>query len=379
MDFALTDVQQMLEDSAAKFVQNEYDFETRRKLEQSELGYSQENWNLFADLGWLAMPFAEAYGGMDGDLTDLMVLQEQLGRGLILEPLLPTMVLGGGLIKRHGHEAQKAELLEKLISGELKIAFGGFEAQAQNDITQIQTKAEKKAGDFVLNGKKAVVLAAPSADLLIVAARTSGNAGDKNGLSLFLVEPDQSGVSMHSYPTNDGYRAADITLNNVQVSAGNLLGEADDAFAAIQQTMNDAVVAISAEAIGVMEKLLAATVEYTKVRKQFDVPIATFQVLQHRMVDMFMECQQARSMLYFGALAVAKGGEEANRAASMLKVKIGSAGRLVGQHAVQTHGGMGVTEELDVGHFFKRITMINTLFGTHDEHLQQLVSQMQNA
>lgn len=376
MDFALNDIQQMLQDSAAKFIQNDYDFETRRRLTESELGYSEENWKLFAELGWLALPFDEAYGGLGGSLTDLIVLQTELGRGLVVEPYFSTVVLGGNLIQRHGSESQQSELLERLIAGELKLAFAQAEPQCHSSLTDIETSAERSEEGYHLTGHKAVVLGAPSADLLVVAARTSGNRGDQNGLSLFLVDPTQPGVTMQVYPTNDGFRGAEIRFDSVKAT---LLGEVDSAYDAIQATLNDAIVALSAEAVGVMEKLLNATVEFCKVRKQFGQPIGKFQVLQHRMADMFMECEQTRSMLYFGAITVAGGGEEASHAASMLKVKVGSAGRLVGQQAVQLHGGMGVSDELDVGHFFKRITMINTLLGSRDEHLQRLIRNAQAA
>ncbi|GGO81874.1 acyl-CoA dehydrogenase [Marinobacterium nitratireducens] len=379
MDFALNDIQQMLQDSAAKFIKNDYDFETRRALTESELGYSQSNWQLFAELGWLALPFAEEFGGMGGDLSDLVVLQTELGRGLVVEPFLSTVILCGGLIQRHGSDAQKGELIEKVLAGELKLALASAEPQAQTRVEDVATTAVADGDGYLLNGHKCVVLDAHSADMLIVVARTGGVAGDRDGITLFLVDPNQAGVELFNYPTNDGGRAAEVRLNRVRVSAGALLGDKDNAFPALEATFNHAIVALSAEAVGIMDRLLEATVEYCKVRKQFDQPIGNFQVLQHRMAEMFIECQQARSMLYFGAITAAAGGEEAARAAALLKVKIGSAGRLVGQQAVQLHGGMGVTDELDVGHFFKRLTMINTLFGSQDEHLQRLVFKAQAA
>lgn len=377
MDFALDDIQQMLQDSASKFIQNDYGFEKRQKLVKSELGYSEENWQLFAELGWLALPFSEELGGMDGGASDLMVLHTQLGKGLVVEPYLPSVVLAGKVIDRHADEEQKAPILEALLGGELKMALAVDEPGAQNQLARIATKAEKTADGYLLTGHKAVVLGAPSADKLVVVARTAGESGNTEGLSLFLVNADQEGVKLHSYPTNDGGRAADIQFEQVKLGADQLLGEADTAFPAIEATMNTALVALSAEAVGIMEKLLDATVEYCKVRKQFGQPIGNFQVLQHRMAEMFMECEQAKSMLYYAAITVDAGRESAGHAASLLKVKIGSAGRFVGQQAIQLHGGMGVTDELDVGHYFKRLTMINTLFGSHDEHLNRLVSQAQ--
>jgi len=378
VDFALNDIQQMLQDSAAKFIQNDYDFETRQGFAQCDVGFNPDNWSLFAELGWLALPFAECYGGLDGNILDLMVLQTELGKGLITEPYLASVVLGGNIVQRHGNEAQKTTILEGLIAGKLKLALAAQEARSQNDISTISTTANKTDNGYLLHGHKSVVVGANCADKIIVLARTSGNSSDKKGLSLFIVDPKQAGITLNAYVTNDGNQAADITFKNVLVSFDDVLGDIDTAFDNVKKVLNDAIVAISAEAVGVMEKLLNATVEYCKVRKQFDQPIGKFQVLQHRMADMFMECEQSKSMLYYGAIAI-NSDDDADKAASLLKIKIGTAGRLVGQAAVQLHGGMGVTDELDVGHFFKRITMINTLFGSHDEHLDNLVKQQQVA
>ncbi len=378
MDFSLNDIQQMLQDSAAKFIQNDYDFETRQRFAQSELGFNPNNWSLFAELGWLALPFSETYGGLDGNALDLMVLQTELGKGLITEPYIASVVLGGNIIQRHGSEVQKTTLLEALIAGDLKLALAAQEASSQNDLTTITTTANKTEGGYLLHGHKSVVLGASCADKIVVLARTSGKSSDKHGLSLFIIDPQQAGVTLNSYVTNDGNQAGDVAFENAFVSFENVLGEVDAAFDNVKKVLNDAIVAVSAEAVGVMEKMLNATVEYCKVRKQFDQPIGNFQVLQHRMADMFMECEQSKSMLYYGAIAISS-DDDADKAASLLKIKIGTAGRLVGQAAVQLHGGMGVTDELDVGHFFKRITMINTMFGSHDEHLDNLVKQQQIA
>ena len=372
MDFSFNDIQQMLQDSASRFVRDDYDFESRQKIVHSEEGYSPAHWGLFAELGWLALPFPEQYGGMDGSLVDLMVLQTELGRGLVVEPLLSTVVMGGNLINRLGSDEQKQQMLESLIAGEQRFSFAGFEAAAQNDIRDIATLAKSEGDGFVLNGNKAVVLGAGTGTQMLVVARTSAEKGAEDGLSVFIVPEDAEGVGVRGYTTNDGIRAADVSFNHVSLPAEAVLGEAGMAGPAIQAMLNDAIVALGAEAVGVMEALLSRTVEFCKVRKQFGVPIGTFQVLQHRMADMFMECEQAKSMLYYAAIAVSN-EDDADAAASRLKVKIGNAGRLVGQQAVQLHGGMGVTDELDVGHFFKRITMINSLLGSRDEHLHRLV------
>lgn len=378
MDFALNDIQRMLQDSASRFIQNDYDFDKRRSLVESDLGYSKENWAMFAELGWLGLPFTERVGGLDGSLVDMIVLQEQFGRGLVVEPYLSTVILGGNLVQRHGTDQQQSEMLNKLIEGELQLAFACFEPTSQSNVLAMQTSVKAENGVYRLSGHKAVVLGAPSADLIVVAARSSGGIGDRDGISLFLVKPDQQGVEISTYTTNDGNKAADIVFNDVLVQKSDRLGDADTAFDAIRATLNDAVVALAAQAVGLMDRLLDATVEYSQVRKQFDQPISRFQVLQHRMAEMFMECQQSRSMLYFGAITVSKnqqgGAEDSDRAASMLKIKIGKSGRMVGQAAIQLHGGMGVSDELDVGHYFKSLTMINTLFGSQDEHLRRLVA-----
>lgn len=377
MDFSLNEVQKMLQDSASKFIQNDYDFETRQHYSKCEVGFNPDNWGVFAELGWLALPFEEKYGGLDGSLVDLVVLHTELGKGLITEPFMSTVILSGNIIQRHGTEKQKEQLLTKIIAGEMKLALASTESDVQHDITRISTVAKPVSDGYMIDGFKSVVLSASVADKIIVVARTSGELGDTEGLSLFLVDPEQSGVIINSYPTNDGGLAADITLQNVLVSSDHLLGETDTAYQAIKAVLNDAIVVISAEAVGAMEKLLHSTVEFTKVRQQFGEPISNFQVLQHCMVDMFVEYEQAKSMLYFGAINIKGSDKNSNKAVAMLKIKIGNAGKIIGQSSVQLHGGMGITDELDIGHFFKRLTMINTSFGSNYEHLDYLVKQQQ--
>ncbi|MES9969943.1 MAG: acyl-CoA dehydrogenase [Candidatus Thiodiazotropha sp.] len=303
------------------------------------------------------------------------MLQQELGKGLVLEPFFPTVLLGARLIQKLGSEEQKQALLEQVVGGELRLAFAHSESQAAFDLSQTQTRAEKDGDAYILNGHKAVVLGAESAGKLLVSARTSGAPGETQGISVFLVDPGQEGVSLRGYATNDGLRAAEVVLANVQVPASALLGEADSAAEAVQAVLNEAIVALAAEAVGVMDKLLAATSEYVKTRQQFGQPIGRFQVLQHRLAEMFMETELSRSMVYFAAMEVPKGGAEGTRAASMLKVKLGNAIRVVGQQAVQLHGGMGISDELDVGHFFKRLTCINNQLGSRDYHLQALVRE----
>jgi alkylation response protein AidB-like acyl-CoA dehydrogenase len=374
MDFSLRDIKQMIQDSAAKYIQHDYKFETRQALANSPLGYSEDNWTLFAELGWLALPIEEAYGGLGGNLADVMVLQQELGKGLVVEPFYPTVLLGASLIQKQASEEQRYVLLEQVIEGKLKLAFAHSESHAAFDISQTQTRAEKVDDTYILNGHKAVVLGAECADKFLVCARTSGEPGETRGISVFLADKGQQGITMRGYATNDGHRAANVVFKDVEVPSTATLGEADSAAKAVNEVLSEAIVALCAEAVGVMDKLLSATSEYVKTRQQFGQPIGRFQVVQHRLAEMFMETELSRSMVYFAAMEVPKGGAEGMRAASMLKVKIGNAIRVVGQQAVQLHGGMGISDELDVGHFFKRLTCINNQLGSRDYHLQNLVS-----
>lgn len=375
MDFSLSDIQQMMQDGAARFVQNDYDFETRCRLVASERGYSEANWALFAELGWLALPLPEAYGGLDGNLVDTMVLQQELGKGLVVEPYFATVLLAGKLLQKLGTEAQKQEWLPPVAEGDLKLALAFAEGGCGSDVTRTATTATQAGDEYVINGHKAVVLGAESADQLLVVARTSGGAGDRRGITVFLISPDQPGVTVRGYSTNDGHRAAELNLEQVRVPASRVIGAEGEACDALQSVLNEAIVALCAEAVGAMDKLLAATTEYVKTREQFGQKIARFQVVQHRLADMFMECELSRSLLYFAALQLAEGSHDADRIAAMLKVKVGDAARLVGQQAVQLHGGMGISDELDVGHFFKRLTCINSQLGSRDYHLNRLISR----
>lgn len=373
MNFSLSDIQQMMQDSVSKFIQKDYDFETRQRLVKSDLGYSQDNWKLFAELGWLALPIPTEFGGIGGNLIDTIFLQTELGKGLVGEPIFSTLLFGANLVQKHGSNEQKKSMLENIISGNLKLAVAHAEGTAAFDIRQINTTAKKEADKYILNGHKAVVIGAKSADKLLVCARTSGQTGDENGISIFIVNSDQFGVTAKHYITNDGMRASDIKFNAVTLDDTSLLGKPGDAFNAIDQVLHEAIVTLSAEAVGIMETLLGKTTDYIQTRQQFGNPVGRFQVLQHRMADMFMETEQAKSMLYYAAIEMAENKKDAKRAAKMLKVKIGNATRFVGQQAVQLHGGMGVTDELDIGHYFKRLTSINTLFGSKDYHLNELI------
>lgn len=370
MDFALSEEQKMLQDSVAKFIQNDYGYETRQKLVQSELGFSAENWKQFADLGWLCVPFSEEEGGIGGGPVEIMLLMEQFGKGLLVEPFVSTVVMAGGLLSKAASDEQKAIYIGGIIEGTQQIAFAYAEPQSRYHLNNVATKAEANGDSFSLSGKKCFVLNGGSATTLIVAARTSGAQHDQAGISLFLVDSKDSGVSIQPTKTLDGHRAAEIVLNQAK---GELLGALDHGYSVINAVAQESILALCSEAVGAMEKLYQDTVEYTKTRKQFGVPISVFQALQHRMVDMFTEQQQCKSLLLRAVLAYVSGDAEAERAISALKYQISLYGQKVAHEAVQIHGGMGMTDELNIGMYLKRINVINTLFGNGDFHLKRFV------
>lgn len=369
MNFDLSEEQQMLVDSISKFLQNDYDFETRRKLAKSELGFSRDNWKTFAELGWLSVPFGTEYGGFGGTTVDLMLMHEQFGKALVVEPLVPTLILGGRLIELQGSAEQKETLLPAVIQGELQLALAYNERIARNNPVVVGTTATQAGGDYVLNGEKIVVLNGHAADKLLVTARTSGAQDAREGISVFLVDPKAPGVEITAYPTVDGLRAADVRFNDVKVAAADVLGAAGSAIEALETVLDEAALALCSETVGAMEVLYKTTVEYCKTRKQFGMPIGKFQVLQFRMVDMFMAHEQSKSMIYMAALRALEGREAARKAISAAKVQIGKASRKVGQEAIQLHGGMGMTDELNVGYYFKRVTVFDALLGNVDYHL----------
>jgi len=372
MDFSFSDEQTLLADSVEKFVANDYPFETRQKLARSQAGFGEANWRTFAELGWLGIPFAEADGGFGGGAVDLMILMEHFGKGLVVEPYLSSVVLAGGALKLAGSKSQKTEWLAGVIDGSKQGALAFAEPQGRFNLADLLTTAGAENGGYLLNGAKCVVLGAPSADFLVVSARTSGGQRDADGISLFLVPSDAPGVSRRDYPTVDAFRASEIAFNDVHLGADALLGEAGKGYAVLEQVIDGGILAVGAEAVGCMEVLYKATVEYCKTRQQFGQPIGKFQVLQHRMVDMFMEHEQSKSLMYMAAMRLDEGYDDAaKKAVSAFKVQVGKSGRFVGQSAVQLHGGMGMTDELSVGHYFKRLTTIDTLFGNGDFHLKR--------
>ncbi len=374
MDFSFTEEQTLLRNMVQSFVQDNYDFDSRMKIVRSEEGMSREIWGQFAELGLLAAPFSEEMGGLDGGPIETMVIMEELGRGLVVEPYLPTIVLCGGILSRHASDAQKEAHLPGIIGGEDVWALAYAEPQSRFNPADVLTSAKADGDGYVLNGTKAVVAAAPWASKLIVSARILGDQRDSDGLGLFIIEKSASGVSTQDYPTVDGNRASEVTLENVTVGADALIGDAGNGLALLEEALDYGIGAVCAEAIGHMKCLNDATVEYCKTRKQFGVPIGSFQVLQHRMVDMFMEYEQSVSMTYMVNMKLTESEAERKKAAAGAKVQIGKSGRFVGQEAVQLHGGMGMTEELNVGHYFKRLTVIDTQFGNVDHHLKRFAA-----
>ncbi|PHR83023.1 MAG: pimeloyl-CoA dehydrogenase small subunit [Colwellia sp.] len=372
MDFSLSSEQQMLQDSVSRFILNDYNFETRRKILKSTAGFSQENWNLFAELGWLMVPFTEEDGGLGGSMVDLMLIMEEFGKGMVVEPFLATAVMAGGLIALAGNQEQKNDYLPRIMEGQLQMAFAYAEPQSRYNLNNVKCSAIKTNGEIVITGQKSVVLNGNHADTLIVAARTSGNTNDNNGISLFLVDANHSSVKREGYANVDGHQAADIWFDETPTLG--LLGEQDKAFPVINNIIDKATLAICAEAVGAMQIAHERTLEYAKTRKQFGRTIGSFQAIQHRLVNMFIEHQQAKSILLMAALKMDSNNGNDEKALSAAKSRIGKAANLIGREAIQLHGAIGMTDELDVGHIFKRLTTIQFLFGSTDTHTKRFSS-----
>ena len=368
MNFDFTEEQIMLRDSVARFIQDDYDFDTRQRIAGSDEGMSRDNWQTFAQLGWLSIPFAEEHGGFGGNAVDVMLMMEQLGKGLVLEPYLATVLLFGGLLQKGGSAEQQANHIPKIIDGSCLGALAYLERQSRFEQADVKTTALADGDSFSLNGEKVVVFNGVNADHVIVSARTSGEQSDEQGISLFLLATDAPGVEKLGYRMMDGQVVANLVFNNVQVPAANLVGALGEAYPLIEAVALEANLALAAEAVGIMEQLNSKTVEYTKTRQQFGVAIGSFQALQHRMVDTFMAHEQTKSLLYRAVCAITDAEEDATTAIHALKVMVDRAGKQVFAEAIQLHGGMGITDELDIGHYAKRLMMINTSFGNGDYH-----------
>ncbi len=371
MDIHFTEEQELLRNSVQRLLKDEYDFDTRRKIIASEEGWSRDHWKKFAELGLLAAPFSEEFGGFgDGPLATMIVMQE-FGRNLVVEPFFETVVLAGGLIEAAGSEAQRHEFLSEIAKGTAIWALAWAEQGSRYDLNNVATTAHRNGHNFVLSGRKSTVIGAPWADKLIVSARTSGERRDRDGVSLFIVDRESAGLHLQSFRTIDGRRASEITLKDVRVPAANLLGGEGEGTTILENCRDHAIGALCAESVGAMTELNSATLDYAKSRKQFGVALGTFQVLQHRMVDMFIALQEAVSLTQHLTLTLASKEAHVSRLASGAKSKIGYAARFVGEQAIQLHGGMGMSDELNVGHYFKRIGAIDIQFGDSAFHLMR--------
>ena len=372
MDFTLVEEQQMLADLVGRFVEKEYSFEARRKLSATPHGWSEQHWNTLADMGLLALNVPDEYGGMNAGVAETMIVMEALGRALVLEPYLSTAVLGARLISRVGTDTQKKRWLPELAAGRLKTALATLEPGARFDLSTVTTAARSSSEGFVIDGRKGVVLHGDSADLLLVSARTSGAQDDTAGITLFAIDPKTPGVTLRDFPALDGQRVAEVYFSGVSVESEAVLGVIGNGYGLLEWTVDHGLFALCAEAVGTMAKLAEMTYDYLRTRTQFGRPIGEFQALQHRAADILTAVEQARSVVYFAASRLAGAdADERRRALSAAKNLIGRCGRFVGQQAVQLHGGMGMTEELPVGWYFKRLTCIDMTWGDAEHHLER--------
>jgi len=374
MNFEFSEEQTMIKDSVTRFVREQYDFDTRRGIVESAEGISRDFWSMFAELGWLSVPFAEEYGGFGGNVVDIAVVMEELGKGIVVEPYASTVVVFGGLLSAATNEDLKASVIPSIIEGSCLGSFAYMEPQSRFEMADVTTTAKPVDGGYTLNGVKTVVANGGTANSFIVSARSSGDQFDRNGISLFLVDSTAPGVEVKPYKMMDGQSAATVTFNNVSVDDTHLLNAPGEAMDLIDQVMPQILIGLSAEALGIMTTLNSLTVDYSKTRQQFGTPISSFQVLQHRMVDTFMACEQSKSMLYRGlceSKSVSEGetdGSALVKTVHALKATVARYGKTIGEEAIQLHGGIGMTDELNIGHYVKRLMMINTAFGDGDYH-----------
>ena len=373
MDFDLSEDQRLLKDSVDRLVADQYQFQQRKKYAAEPAGYSTVMWNQITEMGLLGLPFEETLGGFGGGAVETAIVMDAFGRGLVLEPYFATVVLGGGLLRRAASSSMLGALAPQVAAGKLKLAFGHVERHSRYNLADVSTTARKDGNAFILDGAKSVVIHGDTADRIFITVRLSGERRARDSIGLFLVDAATPGVTRRGYPTQDGQRAAEITLTNARVSADCLLSE--NALPMIEHVIDEAIAAVCAEAVGAMQSMQDLTLEYLKTRKQFGRPIGSFQVLQHRSVDMLVAIEQARSMAMFAAvMASEENPTERRKAISAAKVQIGRSARLVGQEAIQLHGGIAMTNEYAVGHYFKRVTMIDQLYGDADTHLTYLAA-----
>jgi len=373
MDLSLTSEQRLLQDSVQKFISTQYSISERNNFIANDQGYDNSNWQQFADLGWLAMTFSEEFGGLGGSLVDSMIMLEEFGKGLVVEPFMSTVILFGAAVELAGSQEQKRAIIPAIIEGNLIGTFAYAEPVEPTNLSAVQTKATAEDSGFRLSGTKSLVFNAVSADKILLSARTSGGDFDANGISLFIVDPSENGLTRTDYTTVDGLRASEIYLEQVRVERDCLLGTTDTASKLIQGLANRGILGLAAEAIGAMEALYKSTIEYTKQRQQFDHPLADFQVLKHRMTEMFVEYNLVKSLCMKATMLETQGTADAQRNIHALKYLVGKTGRFISQNAVQLHGGMGMTEDLPIAHYFKRLLVIDAQFGNTDHHLNKFV------
>jgi pimeloyl-CoA dehydrogenase small subunit len=377
MDFDLNDDQRLLQDSVTRLLSDRYNFESRKRYLQEPEGWSTELWSQYAELGLLGLPFAEEYGGFGGGPVDVMLVMQAFGRAIALEPFLSTVVLGGTAIKLAGSDAHKSDILPQIGEGKLKLAFAHGERQSRYDVTDVLTTAKPNGQGWVLEGGKSVVSHGDSADKLIVSARTAGERDDPYGITLFLVDAKANGIARRGYTMRDGTRAAEIALSGVKVGKDDVLGDPGEALPVVERIMEAGIAATSAEVVGAMETIQSMTLEYLKTREQFGQPIGRNQALQHRSAEMFVALEQGRSMAMLAAVSVDEPDpKERAHAISMAKVGVGQAGKFVSQQGIQLHGGIGMTEEYAVGHYFRRVMVIEHMFGDTAHHLARLADQV---
>lgn len=373
MDFNFTEEQDMVRDGLSRLVREFYDIETRRGVVASGSGWRPEIWAQLAELGILGMPFSEEDGGFGGGAVDAMIVMEEFGKGLVVEPFVPSVVCAGGVLSRAGSAAQKEEHIGGIVDGSRVFAFAYAEPRGRYNLADLETSAKKDGSSYLLNGHKSVVIGAPWASHLIVTARSSGGRRDAEGISVFVVQKDAEGVITRDYPTVDGRRASEVYFENVSIPAEALIGEEGAALPLIEEVVDAAIAAHCAEACGAMQIAHQMTVEFSRQRKQFGVPIGKFQVLQHRMADMFTELEQAISMSYLATLKLGESEKERKLAVSAAKVRVGQAAHHIGKDSIQIHGGMGMTDELAIGHYFKRLTIFDSEYGNIDHHMKRHV------
>lgn len=378
MDLSISEEQSAIRDVISRFIENEYDFEKRMSIAEGDSAFDSDVYNFFVEQGFTAIPFSEEDGGLNGGPIETMLIMKEIGRGLVLEPYLENVILAGGVLKRLATDEQKSKWLSKIINGELQSTLAFTEPQSRFNLNDVATIAKDNGDRVIINGKKSFVLNGKEADIIIVPVRTSGSQTEAEGISLFVVESDLPGITKNNYKTVDGHSASEITFKNVEVNKDNLLGELGKGYQTLESTIDDAILAVCAEATGIMKSLHDKTVEYSKNRVQFGVPIGGFQALQHRMVDTLMACEETESILLWALTTNQDDSSSLKKAISGLKYQIGTAGKHVGQEAVQLHGGMGISWELDIAHFFKRLSSIEILFGNADFHMKRFLMLSNN-